>query len=94
MIRHEQVNIHQLRQLIHKNELTLAGNQDLKIYGRLDCASGERMKKKNRVFFKHEAEALGYGFRPCGHCLKSQYLKWMLKAKGHPDSNRELTVWG
>ena len=56
--------------------IRFAGNKVLKIYGRLNCRSGKRMKKKNRVFFQSEDEALALGFRPCGHCMKEEYKKW------------------
>jgi Metal binding domain of Ada len=54
--------------------ITLAGNKKLKIYGTLQCTSGKRIKKENRVFFKDETEAILLGFRPCGHCLHQKYL--------------------
>lgn len=34
------------------------------------------MKKENRVFFQSEKEALHFGFRPCGHCLKEKFKQW------------------
>jgi methylphosphotriester-DNA--protein-cysteine methyltransferase len=54
----------------------LAGNQRLKIYGRLNCFSGKRMKNENRVFFRDEEEAVEAGYRPCGHCFKKKYWVW------------------
>ena len=66
----------ELKILLDKNEITFAGNLKLKIYGTLDCASGKRMKVQNRVFFSSEAEALGLGYRPCGHCMSNAYKKW------------------
>ncbi|MCF0063041.1 metal-binding protein [Dyadobacter chenwenxiniae] len=65
-----------LKKLIDKNMICYGGNATLKIYGTLQCASGKRMKMKNRVFFSSVAEALAQGFRPCGHCLREAYLKW------------------
>ncbi|HEX4851811.1 MAG TPA: Ada metal-binding domain-containing protein [Puia sp.] len=56
----------------------MAGNANLKIYGRLDCRSGKRMQRKNRVFFEDEAEAIQRGFRPCGHCMHERYQSWKL----------------
>ncbi|WP_073065573.1 Ada metal-binding domain-containing protein [Fodinibius roseus] len=47
--------------------IALAGNRNLKIYGKLNCSSGKRMNAQNRVFFKTQKEALRQGFRPCGH---------------------------
>jgi methylphosphotriester-DNA--protein-cysteine methyltransferase len=62
--------------LINKDLILLGGNRKLKIYGTLKCASGKRMKLENRVFFKSAHEAINLGYRPCGNCLKSNYLKW------------------
>jgi len=45
----------------------------------LNCHSGKRMKKENRVFFKNENEAISLGFRPCKNCMK----------KTHADSKKE-----
>ena len=36
-----------------------------KIFGRLDCCSGVRMHKENRVFFLTWDDALANGYRPC-----------------------------
>lgn len=65
-----------LKTLIDAGELTYGGNRKLKIYGRLACSSGRRMKRENRVFFHDEADALSHGYRPCGHCMRSAYLQW------------------
>lgn len=64
------------RSLIRRGIITFAGNRRLKIYGRLDCASGKRMKADNRVFFRDEAEATACGYRPCGHCMPDKYGRW------------------
>lgn len=61
---------------IKRGIISYAGNSKLKIYGRLNCKSGKRMKAKNRVFFKDRDEALNFGYRPCGHCLKEEYKNW------------------
>ena len=42
--------------------------KDRLIFGRLDCKSGMRMKKENRVFFHSWADAIAAGFRPCKLC--------------------------
>ncbi len=76
MIHHQNLTDSQLYRLIKNGRITLAGNNRLKIYGKLKCNSGKRMAKKNRVFFRNEKEALSYGFRPCGHCQKKSYLRW------------------
>lgn len=39
-----------------------------KIFGRLDCKSGMRMKKENRVFFHTLEDAVNEGYRPCKKC--------------------------
>ena len=82
MIRHTELGDHpfkrsrQLKILLHKNEITFAGNAKLKIYGKLNCSSGKRMKIQNRVFFTADAEALYLGYRPCGHCMIKEYKEW------------------
>ncbi|OGY99565.1 MAG: hypothetical protein A2945_02885 [Candidatus Liptonbacteria bacterium RIFCSPLOWO2_01_FULL_52_25] len=46
-----------------------AGCRTHKIFGRLDCASGKRlMKKENRVFFFTWDDAIIMGYRPCKKC--------------------------
>ena len=76
MIKHSEIERLALHESIRNAEILFAGNQKLKIYGRLDCASGKRMLKANRVFFRCENEALALQYRPCGHCMRSAYLKW------------------
>ena len=39
-----------------------------KIFGRLDCKSGMRIKKENRVFFHTLEDAVLEGYRPCKKC--------------------------
>ena len=62
--------------LISNGEVQLAGNSKLKIYGKLNCASGKRMKPINRVFFRSVSEAEDMGYRPCGHCMREAYHQW------------------
>ncbi len=76
MILHTAVNSAELCSLIRRGILVLGGHRRLKIYGKLTCSSGKRMKKENRVFFLSEGEAINAGFRPCGHCLKATYKTW------------------
>jgi len=82
MIRHTELGIHpfersrQLKRLLDAGRVTLAGNLKLKIYGKINCASGKRMKVENRVFFESELEAIANGFRPCGHCMRREYKAW------------------
>jgi methylphosphotriester-DNA--protein-cysteine methyltransferase len=63
--------------LIHAGSMQFGGNKKLNIYGLLSCSSGKRMKAENRVFFECEAEAVAAGYRPCGHCMKEQYKRFM-----------------
>jgi methylphosphotriester-DNA--protein-cysteine methyltransferase len=76
MIKHIDINAVNLRAAIRKKEIILAGNSKLKIYGSLSCRSGKRMHINNRVFFESGKEAVDYGFRPCGHCMKDNYKNW------------------
>lgn len=66
----------QLKSLIDEGEIQFAGNRKLKIYGTLTCSSGKRMKVENRTFFKLAKEAINDGYRPCGHCMREEYLRW------------------
>ncbi len=81
MIKHSEIENQILYTKLKNKQILYAGNQKLKIYGRLDCASGKRMLKANRVFFQDENEAIAHGYRPCGHCMKSAYLKWKNQVK-------------
>lgn len=76
MIHHKETDDAYLHKEIRQNEICFGGNKKLKIYGTLKCRSGKRMKKENRVFFASEKDAVNYGYRPCGHCMKSEYQKW------------------
>lgn len=78
MIKHKEITDIDLRKSIRNYKILLAGNSRLKIYGKLSCSSGKRMKKENRIFFKNETEAIQLGFRPCGHCLRKAYVNWKL----------------
>lgn len=67
------------------------GGKDRKIFGRLTCASGQRlMKPENRVYFRSYEDAVACGFRPCKKCRPEpgdRYVrrrgKWQL-ADEHP----------
>ena len=76
MISHEDIGPLFIFKKIKNGEIVFAGNRKLKIYGMLHCASGKRMKKENRVFFFNEQEAIENGYRPCGHCMRSDYDNW------------------
>ena len=68
-----------LSSFIRKGEITLGGYQKAKIYGRLGCLSGKRMKVEHRVFFKDETDAINNGYRPWRHCMRETYLQWKAK---------------
>ncbi|MDR6564424.1 MULTISPECIES: Ada metal-binding domain-containing protein [unclassified Arcicella] len=81
MIRHQDILDEKgtnrlLLSLIKDKQITVGANKSLKIYGKLNCKSGKRMKTQNRVFFKDIQEAVVLGFRPCGHCMRLEYLEW------------------
>lgn len=77
MITHLEINDTDLRSKIRQKKICFAGNRKLKIYGTLQCKSGKRMKRNNRIFFESEKYAIKIGFRPCGHCMKIAYKKWI-----------------
>lgn len=77
MIRHSDISDQSLKQQIKSRLIRFGGNTNLKIYGTLDCQSGKRMKRENRVFFDSEDEAIKNGYRPCGHCMKGAYKEWI-----------------
>lgn len=76
MIKHIDIDDAELHQRIKRKEIVYGGNLNLKIYGTLQCKSGKKMKKKNRVFFNTTEKAKELGFRPCGHCLRADYKIW------------------
>ncbi len=76
MIKHNDIRNTELHAQIKQKLICFGGNTKLKIYGTLNCRSGKRMKKQNRVFFVSEKEAIQRGFRPCGQCLSNEYKKW------------------
>lgn len=76
MIPHIEIDPVTLIRKIKGKEVVLGGNRRLKLYGTLNCNSGKRMKRENRVFFRSEKEAIASGYRPCGHCLKLKFKEW------------------
>jgi len=76
MIQHCEISNIDLRSKIKQQELSFGGNKTLKIYGLINCKSGKGMKRENRIFFISENEAIKNGFRPCGHCMKTEYKNW------------------
>jgi hypothetical protein len=96
MIRHSELGAdpllrqRKLHALIRLKCITLGGHRNLKIYGRLSCSSGKRMKPENRVFFETEMDAIQAGYRPCGHCMPDAYRRWKaVTESGHTLSNIE-----
>ena len=76
MIDHRAISDSDVRKQSKQQTICFGGNKNLKIYGLLQCKSGKRLKRANRVFFTTETEAIENGFRPCGHCMKNSYQKW------------------
>lgn len=76
MVFHKDIGEKALLHLIRRGEIRLAGNRKLKIFGTLRCKSGQTMKRDNRVFFDSREDALVNGYRPCGHCMRKEYLIW------------------
>ena len=73
---HSDLTDRDLGNQIRNEIICFGGNNKLKIFGTLQCSSGKRMKKGNRVFFNSVQEARKNGFRPCGHCMRADYKKW------------------
>jgi methylphosphotriester-DNA--protein-cysteine methyltransferase len=73
---HSKLSKPQLFVKIKNGAINVAGNIQLKIFGKLNCKSGKRMKIENRVFFIDENEANSFGFRPCGNCMRIEYNAW------------------
>jgi methylphosphotriester-DNA--protein-cysteine methyltransferase len=76
MIRHIELTDREIKEMIRNKNITHAGNVILKIVGTLNCTSGKRMKKANRVFFSSFGDATSGMFRPCGHCMRIAYQQW------------------
>ena len=76
MIHHSEISNTELRSKIRNKTIRFGGNKKQKIYGTLSCASSKRLNRGNRVFFSSELEAQQHDYRPCGHCMKSDYKKW------------------
>ena len=76
MINHVDIPAEGVRAQIRSGFLRFAGNAPGKIYGQLNCTSGGRMKRENRVFFESEEDARHHGYRPCGNCMPEAYRQW------------------
>jgi hypothetical protein len=71
----------------------LGGYRPERIYGRLDCSSALRALAKGgyagkRVFFPDEETAIATGYRPCGKCMKTEFLLWKQKNSIGPGSGQ------
>ena len=88
MIRHDAIDDDDLRRLIITGHIRYGGNRRLRIYSRLDGASGKRMKLASRVFFGDAAEARVADFRPCSHCLRDGYARWKDRLADAASGNR------
>ncbi|MBX7127598.1 MAG: metal-binding protein [Cyclobacteriaceae bacterium] len=73
---HDVLSDQAVRSLIRSGNVVLAGNRRLGIFGSLNCASGKRLHRDNRIFFGSEQEARAEGYRPCGHCMRNEYQRW------------------
>ncbi|PCJ63588.1 MAG: metal-binding protein [Bacteroidetes bacterium] len=76
MIKHCEITTSDLHQNIRQKKIIYGGNSKFLIYGTLQCKSGKRMNKGNRVFFHSIDQATSQGYRPCGNCLGPDYKKW------------------
>lgn len=65
-----------VRKMIRHGQILFGGNYRQKIYGHLNCSSGQRLKKDRRVFFTSMDDVFLQGFRPCGNCMKATYKRW------------------
>ena len=60
------------------------GGGERNVYGLMNCPAALRALaapthasyEAHRVFFADEKTALAAGYRPCGKCLESRFLKW------------------
>ena len=76
MLKHIEIYDAALYAGIKNHKVGFGGNKKLKIYGTLQCKSGKRMKKQNRIFFVSQNEAIKHNYRPCGQCMIKEYKTW------------------
>jgi methylphosphotriester-DNA--protein-cysteine methyltransferase len=76
VIKHIDYTAVEVRAKIRHGLICWGGNKNLKIYGRLGCKAGKRLKIQNRVFFTSQNQAINEGYRPCGFCMKLEYNNW------------------
>ena len=70
MIKHQDYTDREIRRRIKEGNILFGGNARGKIYGKLNCWSGKKMKRVNRVFFESERDAIDNGYTACGHCMR------------------------
>jgi methylphosphotriester-DNA--protein-cysteine methyltransferase len=75
--------------ILSKSPGKYAGHKGYKIFGTLDCKSGMRMKKENRVFFLNLEDAIIAGYRPCKLCRPIDEYDFQLIKKLTPYKNVE-----
>lgn len=63
------------------------GVRTTKVFGKLNCKSGMRAKKENRIFFHFWNDAVKAGIRPCKNCkpIKLQQDELDLRQKLDPN---------
>ena len=76
ILRHDAVTEATLRTRFRDGSLTMAGNRWLKIYGRLGCPAGRRMRRGSLVFFADATAAEAAGYRFCARCCWASYDVW------------------
>jgi methylphosphotriester-DNA--protein-cysteine methyltransferase len=76
MVPHSWISTKELHHQIRDRRIQFAGCSMMKIYGLLNCRSGKRMRKENRVFFVSQEEAKENDYRPCGNCMRTAYVVW------------------
>jgi methylphosphotriester-DNA--protein-cysteine methyltransferase len=83
-----------LQVMVAAGQITFGGNKKDKIYGKLNCKAGKRMKAQNRAFFADEQEAIDAGYRPCGSCMRREYQNWKLQNanKHHQGYNQPFAL--
>ena len=59
---------------------TLGGHSKAKIYGKLDCSAANSALSKgyadHKVFFASKDTPVDAGYRPCGRCMRQEYIEW------------------
>ncbi len=77
MIKHNNISDAALWRKIYSGNIIYAGWITGKIFGKLNCASGQhKIKRENRIFFESHESPTNLGYRPCAKCMPSAYKKW------------------